>query len=51
MFVMPVSSCELHQNQCTGILTLLKGVNEIAEFFILDKIWYKRHPHKLIGLL
>jgi len=47
---MPVSSGELHQNQCTGILTLLKGVNEIALHFILDKIWYKRYPHKFIEL-
>jgi hypothetical protein len=51
MCVMPVSSCELQQNQCTGILTLRKGVNEIAVFFILVKIWFKRHPHKFIGLL
>jgi hypothetical protein len=46
-----VSSCDLHQNHCTGILTLLKDVNEIVVFFILVKIWYKRHPHKFIGLL
>ena len=46
MRVIPVSSCELQQNQCTGILTLLNGVSEIAVYFILDKIWYRRHPHE-----
>lgn len=39
--VMPLSSCEFHENQCNGSYILLKGINELWVLSIFGLICVK----------